>query len=79
MPRLINRGLQVVFDVLILSLAYWLAFAFRLEFTIPDPWMRVLLVTWPYVIALQYASLSLFGVPRMSWRYVSIHDASPSS
>jgi FlaA1/EpsC-like NDP-sugar epimerase len=75
MPRLINRGLQVVFDALVLSLAYWLAFAFRLEFTIPASWMRVLLVTWPYVIALQYVALTLFGVPRMSWRYVSIRDA----
>jgi len=75
MPRLINRGLQVVFDVLALSLAYWAAFMFRMEFAIPGVWMRVLLVTWPYVVVLQYVALTIFGVPRMSWRYVSIRDA----
>ncbi len=75
MPRLINRGLQIVFDALVLSLAYWLAFLFRLEFNIPATWMKVLLVTWPYVVILQYGGLAAFGVPRMSWRYVSIRDA----
>jgi FlaA1/EpsC-like NDP-sugar epimerase len=75
MPRLINRGLQIVFDALVLSLAYWLAFMFRLEFAIPPGWMKVLLITWPYVVILQYAALAVFGVPRMSWRYVSIRDA----
>jgi FlaA1/EpsC-like NDP-sugar epimerase len=75
MPRLINRGLQVVLDVAVLSLAYWLAFLFRFEYAIPRAWMDVLLITWPYVVVLQYASLAFFGVPRMSWRYVSIRDA----
>jgi FlaA1/EpsC-like NDP-sugar epimerase len=72
--RLLNRTVQVVLDIAILSLAYWLAFLFRLEFSIPSPWLRVLLVTWPYVVFLQYASLAAFGVPRLSWRYISIGD-----
>ncbi len=76
MPRFLNRSLQIFFDIAVLSIAYWLAFLFRLEFSIPPPWMRVLLVTWPYAIVLQYAALTLFGVPRMSWRYVGIRDAS---
>jgi FlaA1/EpsC-like NDP-sugar epimerase len=72
--RLLNRGVQVALDAVVLSLAYWLAFLFRFEFRIPSDWLTVLLVTWPYVLILQYASLALFGVPRMSWRYVSIGD-----
>ena len=75
MPRLLNRGFQVVLDIAVLSLAYWLAFLFRFEFAFPQPWREVLLVTWPYVVALQYAALTLFGVPRMSWRYLSMRDA----
>jgi FlaA1/EpsC-like NDP-sugar epimerase len=72
--RLLNRGVQVALDAFVLSLAYWLAFLCRFEFRIPSDWLTVLFVTWPYVLILQYASLTFFGVPRMSWRYVSIGD-----
>jgi len=57
-----------------LSIAYWLAFLFRFEFSIPSKWFHVLLVTWPYVLILQYAAMTGLGVPRMSWRYISIGD-----
>jgi FlaA1/EpsC-like NDP-sugar epimerase len=72
--RLLNRSVQIAIDVAILSAAYWLAFLFRLEFSFPDSWLMVLVVTWPYVILLQYIGLLVFGVPRMSWRYISIGD-----
>ena len=72
--RLLNRSLQTALDIAILSLAYWLAFLFRFEFAIPSTWFRVLLTTWPYVVALTYLGLALFGVPRMSWRYIAIGD-----
>jgi len=72
--RLLNRTVQIALDVAILSVAYWLAFLFRLEFSISATWFRVLLVTWPYAVILQYASLAAFGVPRLSWRYISIGD-----
>jgi len=75
MPQaLLNRTVQVGVDIAILSLAYLLAFLFRLEFSIPHMWMNVLLVTWPYVVLLQYLALVAFGVPRLSWRYISIGD-----
>ncbi len=74
MPRFLNRGLTVVFDAVALSLAYWLAWLFRTEFA-PEPFLDVILITWPYVILLQYACLAGFGVPKMSWRYVSMRDA----
>lgn len=74
MPRFLNRGLTVVFDAAVLSLAYWLAWLFRTEFA-PGAALDVILITWPYVILLQYACLAALGVPRMSWRYVSMRDA----
>ena len=74
--RLLNRTVQVALDIAILSFAYWLSFLFRLEFSIPGTWMKVLLVTWPYVLIMQYAALALFGVPRLSWRYINIGDVS---
>lgn len=73
-PRLLNRSLQIALDCAVLSVAYWLAFLFRLEFSIPATWLTVLLITWPYVVILQYAGLAAFGVPRMSWRYINMGD-----
>ncbi|MBL9013837.1 MAG: polysaccharide biosynthesis protein [Myxococcales bacterium] len=73
-PRLLNRSIQIALDCAVLSVAYWLAFLFRLEFSLPSAWLKVLLVTWPYVVILQYVGLTVFGVPRMSWRYVNIGD-----
>jgi FlaA1/EpsC-like NDP-sugar epimerase len=76
MPRFLNRGLTVVLDAIVLSLAYWLAWLFRTEFQLSKFWLDVLIVTWPYVVALQYAGLALAGVPRMSWRYINMRDTS---
>jgi FlaA1/EpsC-like NDP-sugar epimerase len=72
--RFLNRSVQVAIDVAVLSAAYWMAFLFRLEFAFPDSWLTVLVVTWPYVVLLQYLGLLAFGVPRMSWRYIGIGD-----
>jgi FlaA1/EpsC-like NDP-sugar epimerase len=74
--RLFNRTVQVTLDVAILSFAYWLAFLFRFEFSLSPHWLKVVLFTWPYVLLMQYGSLALFGVPRLSWRYISIGDVS---
>ena len=74
MTRYLTRGLQVALDLLVLSAAYWLAFLLRFEFHLPSRWMTVALATWPYVVALQYGVLSLFGVPRFAWRYIGMRE-----
>ena len=73
-PRLLSRSVQTALDIAVLSLAYWLAFLFRLEFELGE-WLPVVVFTWPYVVLLHYGMLALFGVPRMSWRYISMGDA----
>lgn len=75
MPRFFARSLQIVLDSTVLSIALWLAFLFRFEFQIPTPQIRQVLINWPYVVALQYFGLWLFGVPRMSWRYMTMRDS----
>ena len=74
MSRYLTRGLQVVVDLLTLSVAYWLAFLFRFEFSIPSAWLYTALLNWGYVIAFQYGMLAAFGVPRYSWRFVGMHE-----
>src|SRR5262249_49168167 len=75
MPRYLTRGLQVALDFGVLSLAFWFGFLFRFEFQMPESWGGVAVVCWPYVILLQYGVLVAFGVPRFSWRYVSMRES----
>jgi FlaA1/EpsC-like NDP-sugar epimerase len=74
MPLFVRRSLQVVLDLAVLSIAYWLGFLFRFEFSIPHSWFASALIGWPYVVLIEYALLSALGVPRFSWRYVSIRE-----
>jgi FlaA1/EpsC-like NDP-sugar epimerase len=75
MPRLLHRGLQGALDVGVLTLALLVAFLFRFEFAIPATYRETMLVSWPYVVVLQYALIAAFGIPRRSWRYVNMRDA----
>jgi FlaA1/EpsC-like NDP-sugar epimerase len=74
MPRFFRRSLQVVFDLAVLSCAYWLGFLFRFEFSVPTAWLTPSLIGWPYVVLIEYALISALGVPRYSWRYISIRE-----
>ncbi|HEX4492978.1 MAG TPA: nucleoside-diphosphate sugar epimerase/dehydratase [Acidimicrobiia bacterium] len=75
MPRYLTRSLQVALDLVALSAALWCGFLFRFETQIPAFWARVGLVNWPYVLAVEYTVLWAFGVPRFSWRYVSLRES----
>src|SRR5262245_7046708 len=75
MARLINRGLQVVLDFAVLSIAYWVAFLLRAEFRLSQNLTNLLLFTWPYVLVLQYVVMATLGVPRFSWRYISMRES----
>jgi FlaA1/EpsC-like NDP-sugar epimerase len=74
MARLLARSLQIVVDVVALSLAYWFAFLFRFEFEIPRTQLQLILLNWPYVVGVQYVALTVFNVPRMAWRYTTMRD-----
>ena len=75
MPRFVRQSVQAVFDLAVLSAAYWLAFLFRFEFSLPEVWRSPSLIGWPYVVLIEYFALSAFGVPRLSWRYISMRES----
>ncbi|MCP4675128.1 MAG: polysaccharide biosynthesis protein [Deltaproteobacteria bacterium] len=58
-----------------MSIAYWVAFMFRFEFDPSFDVYKLLLFTWPYVVVLKYLMLVAFGVPKFSWRYVGLQEA----
>src|ERR1041385_8845039 len=74
MPRILQRSLLVILDLVAISIAYWLAFQFRFEFAIPRRELLLVLVNLAYVVAVNYVGLSLLGVPRLSWRYMTMRD-----
>src|SRR5690349_4136666 len=74
MPRFWQRSLVTILDVISLSIAFWLAFLFRFEFEIPSSQLQVILLSWPFVVAINELGLYVLGVPRMSWRYMTMRD-----
>ncbi|MDB4987259.1 MAG: polysaccharide biosynthesis protein CapD [Myxococcaceae bacterium] len=74
---LIAHSLRVAIDVILLALAFGLAFALRFDWSVPpDMLARMFLIT-PYVVVLQYATLAFYGAPRVSWRFFSLRDLKP--
>ncbi|MDP7112609.1 MAG: hypothetical protein QGH45_11635, partial [Myxococcota bacterium] len=71
----VARTAQVIVDLSVLSLAYFIAFALRLEFDLKDHMVKLLFFTWPYVILFQYLVMSSFGVHRFAWRYIGLPEA----
>jgi FlaA1/EpsC-like NDP-sugar epimerase len=74
MSRFKNRTSQFLIDVSVLMLAFFLAMLVRFDWNVPPVMFRKLLIVLPYVVLLQYAFLSGFGVTRFSWRFISLRD-----
>ena len=75
MSRLKTRSSQFLIDISVLMLAFVLAMLVRFDWSVPRVMFRQLIIVLPYVVLLQYAFLSGFGITRFSWRYISLRDA----
>ncbi len=75
MSRLKNRTSQFLIDVGVLMIAFGLATLIRFDWDVPAEMFRQLVIVLPYVVLLQYAFLSMFGITRFSWRFISLRDA----
>lgn len=74
MRQFLTRSSQVMVDLAVLASAYCLAYILRFEGW-PQLWMfKRLILTWPYVVVLQYLVLMAFGVPRFAWSYVGLRE-----
>ena len=72
--RLVYRTAQFLVDILALVAVYVAAFLVRFEGDIPSYIVRTMILTGPYVVAMQYALIVTFGVHRMAWRYIALPD-----
>jgi FlaA1/EpsC-like NDP-sugar epimerase len=72
--RIFNRTAQLLVDAGVIGLAYVMAFLLRFEGAVPPSMLRTLAWTLPYVVALFYGSMVVFGVHRLAWRYIGLRD-----
>ena len=72
--RLLNRPVQFALDLVMLALAFVLAYALRFEFVIPTEHVERMIVQLPLVLLLQFGCLQLFGVYSFVWRYVGMAE-----
>ncbi|HYO90204.1 MAG TPA: hypothetical protein VEQ40_01145, partial [Pyrinomonadaceae bacterium] len=70
--RLLNRRLQFLLDVLVLTVAFVLSYLLRFDFAIPPNWLHYVLVQLPFVVLLQFTALNLAGGRSFIWRYTGI-------
>src|SRR5688572_25884851 len=69
-----RRLIAPVANVVVIALAYTIAFLLRFDFTLPEAHRNTFLLTLPAAIVIQYATLSAFKLTRGWWRYVSVSD-----
>ena len=69
-----RRALQLFFDAIILSLAFFLAYVLRFDGFPPSERRLEAVIQLPYAVLLQLLVLSLAGLHKTSWRYVSLAD-----
>jgi FlaA1/EpsC-like NDP-sugar epimerase len=74
MSRLRTRTSQFLIDIAVLMLAFFLAMLVRFDWNVPRLMFQQLMIVLPYVVLLQYAFLSGFGITRFSWRFISLRD-----
>jgi len=65
---------QIGLDLLVLVIAFYLAYNIRFDFAVPDEAFRPMLLQLSYVAILQFASLAAMGTYLLIWRYVGMAE-----
>ena len=66
--------LAALIDLLLIALAWWLAFWLRFNLDIPDEFLAMVFKTLPWPVLGFAASLLVWGVYRHIWRYTSVAE-----
>lgn len=69
-----GRIVVLIGDTLAISLAYYLAFLLRFDFTIPPEQYYNFLIGWPIVVGLRLVTFYYSGLYNGIWRYASMAD-----
>jgi UDP-GlcNAc:undecaprenyl-phosphate/decaprenyl-phosphate GlcNAc-1-phosphate transferase len=69
-----KRIFEVLLDLLLIPLAYWIAYLLRFEGAAYDENIHVFLQSLPVVVICQLSSFYFFGVYHGIWQYVGMRD-----
>jgi len=67
-------GAEIALDLLLFTVAYYMAFALRFDGFAQSVWLSLFVETVPLVVALELAGLVLFGAYRTLWRFITLAD-----
>ena len=69
-----RRIFELIFDLLIIGVSYYLAFWTRFGLNMTPVSMDLFLRSWPVILGITYGSFYIFGVYRGMWRYIGVND-----
>jgi UDP-GlcNAc:undecaprenyl-phosphate GlcNAc-1-phosphate transferase len=69
-----RRIFELIFDLLLIGVSYYLAFWTRFGLNMTTESMNLFLRSWPVILAITYGALYVFGVYKGVWRYIGIND-----
>ncbi|MBO4351788.1 MAG: polysaccharide biosynthesis protein [Proteobacteria bacterium] len=69
-----NTILRICIELVLLSLAFAVAFFVRLDLSFDTLWFKRMIMYLPFVVAAEYAALVLTGATKGAWRFVSLSD-----
>lgn len=69
-----RRIFELIFDLLLISVSYYLAFWTRFGLNMTTTSMNLFLNSWPIVLIVTYGAFYLFRVYHGVWRYIGIND-----
>lgn len=73
-PRINGRWLQLPIDLILIAIAWWLAFWLRFNLDTPNEFQAMMVNTLPWPLLGFGASLLAWGVYRHIWRYTSVAE-----
>ena len=71
-PVFFKQGFEMIIDMLLITVSYTISYFLRYEFSLTQEVWNIYSSTLPYVLLIQISILSIFGIYRDVWRYVSI-------
>jgi FlaA1/EpsC-like NDP-sugar epimerase len=70
----LRRPIVLVLHLLLVPLGYYMAFALRFDFRVPERHIDLYWRTVPYLMVLRMASFAIFGLFHGWWRHVGMRD-----
>ena len=66
--------LQVIIDLILISVAYVTAYLLRYEGVLSEHNLRLIEISLPIIMLIKLAMFSIFGLYRGEWKYVGVND-----